>query len=245
MGQKVHPLGLRLGINKTWDSRWFAQRNYRELLQEDLKIRKHIRKALKGASVAKVEIERKANTVTVAIHAAKPGVIIGRGGQGVEQLRKDLRRFVSREIHVNVHEVRNPDLEASLVAENVGLQLERRVAFRRAIRQAITRTMRAGAQGIRILCSGRLAGSELARKEGAKEGKIPLHTLRADISYGFTEGKTTYGNVGIKVWIYRGDVLPGKAASASGAGASSRELEAVRPRTGPAAVAGGGFSRGS
>lgn len=212
MGQKVHPYGMRLGINKTWHSRWYAKKNYSQLLLEDEKIRKFIRQKLSekrvDAGLAKVEIERAANRVTVILHTAKPGVVIGQRGKGVEELQNSIKALVNKDVRINVQEVHQPDLNAQLVAESVAAQIKRRIAFRRAMRQTVTRCRRSGAQGVKIICSGRLGGAEIARHEAAKEGKIPLHTLRADIDYGVAESVTTYGNIGVRVWIYRGDILP-------------------------------------
>ena len=210
MGQKVHPKGLRIGIIRTWEGRWYADRNYEELLHEDLKIRKYILKKLHQAGVPKVEIERAANRVKVSVHAAKPGIVIGRGGAEVENLRKTLETMTGKQVAVNIVEIKKPELDAKLVADGVAQQLEKRVSFRRAMKQTVGRTMRVGAQGIKIQCSGRLGGAEIARTEWYNEGKVPLHTLRADIDYGFAEANTTYGKIGIKVWIYRGEVLPTK-----------------------------------
>lgn len=210
MGQKVNPKGLRIGIIRTWEGRWYADRNYEELLHEDLKIRKFILKKLHQAGVPKVEIERAANRVKVSIHAAKPGIVIGRGGAEVENLRKTLEAMTGKQVAVNIVEIKKPELDAQLVAEGVAQQLEKRVSFRRAMKQTVGRTMRVGAQGIKISCGGRLGGAEIARTEWYNEGKVPLHTLRADIDYGFAEANTTYGKIGIKVWIYRGEVLPTK-----------------------------------
>ncbi|NPV30126.1 MAG: 30S ribosomal protein S3 [Firmicutes bacterium] len=210
MGQKVHPKGLRLGIIKEWDSKWYAAKNFRELLHEDIAIRNFIKKRLFLAGISRIEIERAAHRVRVSIHTAKPGIVIGRGGAEVEALRKELEGLTGKQVSVNIIEIKKPELEAQLVAENVAAQLEKRVAFRRAMKQAVSRTMRMGAQGIRIAVSGRLAGAEMARTEWYSEGKVPLHTLRADIDYGFAEANTTYGKIGVKVWIYRGEVLPEK-----------------------------------
>jgi len=211
VGQKCHPTGLRLGYIKSWDSKWFAERQYRDFLREDLEIRRFLEKdpRLQNASICKVEIERQINNVRVTLTSAKPGIIIGRAGRGVDELRRDLEKLTGKAVELNVLEARRPDLDATLVAERVATQISRRVSFRRAMRQAIQSTMRAGAQGIKIICAGRLAGGEMARTMTIKEGKIPLQTLRADIDYGFKEAPTTYGNIGVKVWIYRGDVLPG------------------------------------
>ncbi|MDH7577519.1 MAG: 30S ribosomal protein S3 [Bacillota bacterium] len=210
MGQKVHPKGLRLGIIKEWDSKWYAAKNFRELLHEDVALRNYIKKRLFLSGVSRIEIERAANRVRVSIHTAKPGIVIGRGGAEVEALRKELEALTGKQVSVNIIEIKRPELEAQLVAENVAAQLEKRIAFRRAMKQAVSRSMRMGAQGIRIAVSGRLAGAEMARSEWYSEGKVPLHTLRADIDYGFAEANTTYGKIGVKVWIYRGEVLPEK-----------------------------------
>lgn len=210
MGQKVNPKGLRVGIIRDWEGRWFADKNYTDLLHEDLKVRKFIKEKLFQAGVPKVEIERAANRVKVSIHAAKPGIVIGRGGAEVENLRKQLEALTGKQVAVNIVEIKKAELDAQLVAENVAQQLEKRIAFRRAMKQTVGRTMRQGAQGIKIQCSGRLAGAEIARTEWYNEGKVPLHTLRADIDYGFAEANTTYGKIGVKVWIYKGEVLPAK-----------------------------------
>ena len=210
MGQKVHPLGLRIGIIKTWDAKWFAERDYAQLLLEDLKIRQSLKKRLYGSGVAKVEIERAANRIKVTIHTARPGMVIGRGGTEVENIRKEIETRTGKQVQLNIAEVKMPELNAQLVAENVAFQLERRVSFRRAMKQAMGRTMRLGAQGVKVACSGRLAGAEIARRETYNEGKVPLHTLRADIDYGMAEAKTTYGKIGVKVWIYKGEILPVK-----------------------------------
>jgi len=209
LGQKVHPIGFRVGYIRDWDSRWFADKNYAALLIEDAKIRKLIRKNLSDAGVSRIEIDRAGQKLRVTLNTAKPGIIIGRGGKGADDLRAHLEHVTGKQVHINVQEVRNPELDGQLVAESVAQQIEKRVAYRRAIRQAMTRTMRMGAKGIKIRVGGRLAGAEIARVQVDKEGKIPLHTLRADIDYGFAEAATTYGNIGVKVWIYRGDILPG------------------------------------
>jgi small subunit ribosomal protein S3 len=210
VGQKVSPIGFRIGIIRDWDARWFAGKNYKELLHEDLKIRDHLQKNLAIASVSRIEIERAANNLRINIHTAKPGMVIGRGGTGVENLRKKLEEMTGKKVHLNIIEIKKPELDAFLVAESVALQLERRIAFRRAMKQAVFRTMRNGAKGIKIACSGRLGGSEMARNETYNEGTVPLQTLRADIDYGFAEAKTTYGRIGVKVWIYKGEILPSK-----------------------------------
>ncbi len=210
MGQKVSPIGFRIGVIRDWDARWFAGKNYKVLLHEDLEIRKYIQEKLDGASVSRIEIERAANNLRINIHTAKPGMVIGRGGIGVEELRKRLEAMTDKKVHLNIIEIKKPELDAFLVAESVASQLERRIAFRRAMKQAVFRTMRNGAKGIKIACSGRLGGSEMARDEHYHEGTVPLQTLRADIDYGFTEAKTTYGRIGVKVWIYKGEILPEK-----------------------------------
>lgn len=207
MGQKTHPIGLRLGIVKTWKSKWFASKeNYREFLHEDLKIRDYIKRKLGHASIALVEIERTANKVTVIVHTARPGIIIGKKGSEVETLKRLLQDRINREVYIKIQEVRRADLNAQLVAENVANQLIRRIAFRRAMKKAVQNAMKLGAKGIRISCAGRLGGAEMARREWYREGRVPLHTLRADIDYGYTQARTTYGAIGIKVWIYHGDV---------------------------------------
>jgi len=208
LGQKVHPIGFRLGIVKTWDSRWYAEKVYAKFLQEDIHIRRYIKRKLYHAGVSKVEIERTANRAKITIRAARPGIIIGQKGAEIEKLQKEIQKMAQREISINIQEVRRMEVDAQLVAENVALQLERRVAFRRAMKKSVTASMKFGAQGIKIACSGRLGGAEIARAEWYREGRVPLHTLRADFDYGFTEARTTYGAIGIKVWIYKGEVLP-------------------------------------
>jgi small subunit ribosomal protein S3 len=207
MGQKVHPKGFRLGVIEQWDSRWFARREYAPLLHEDLRIRKFLKDRLYHAGISKVEIERAANKAKINIYTARPGIVIGKKGAEIEKLKTELGQLTKRECFLNIHEVRRPDVDAQLVAENVALQLERRVAFRRAMKEAVSRAMRMGAQGVKVRCAGRLGGAEIARTEWYREGRVPLHTLRADISYGLAEAKTTYGVIGIKAWIFRGEVL--------------------------------------
>jgi small subunit ribosomal protein S3 len=207
MGHKTHPKGFRVGVIETWESRWFAKRDYAELLHEDIRVRRFLKKRLYHAGISKIEIERAANKAKVNIHTARPGIVIGKKGAEIEKLKAELNKLMGKETYINIIEVRRPDIDAQLVAENVGLQLERRVAFRRAMKEAVARAMRMGAQGVRIQCSGRLGGAEIARREWYREGRVPLHTLRADISYGFAEAKTTYGVIGIKAWVMRGDVL--------------------------------------
>ena len=209
MGQKTHPIGFRLGVIKEWQTTWFAQRpeDYRNLVREDMEVRETINDRYPDAGVSRVDIERGSSDATVTIHTARPGIVIGRGGQRVEQLRRDLERLIARRVRLNVQEIRQPELDAYLVARNVADQLVRRIAFRRAIRQSVSRTMQAGAQGIKILISGRLGGADIARKEKAMEGRVPLHTLRADIDYGLAEAATEFGRIGVKVWIYKGEIL--------------------------------------
>ena len=210
MGQKVHPIGFRLGVIKTWDSKWYAEADYAKYLHEDIAIRKYLKKRLYTSGVSKIEIERAANKTKINIHTARPGLIIGKKGSEVETIKKELSSLTSKEIFINIHEVRKPELDAQLVAENVALQLERRIAFRRAMKKSVTSALKFGAKGIRITCSGRLGGAEMSRTEWYREGRVPLHTLRADIDYGFAEAKTTYGLIGIKVLIFKGEILPGQ-----------------------------------
>lgn len=210
MGQKVNPKGLRVGVIKNWDSRWYADKQYSEFLLEDYKIRQFLKKKLYHTGISHLEIERAANRVKISIFTAKPGIVIGRGGADVEVLRQELRKLTDKNVFVNIVEVARPEVDAQLVAENIADQLERRIAFRRAMKQAMGRTMRMGAEGIKIMCSGRLGGAEIARTEWVSEGKVPLHTLRADIDYATAEANTTYGKIGIKVWIYKGEVLGGR-----------------------------------
>ncbi|GJL89777.1 MAG: 30S ribosomal protein S3 [Minwuia thermotolerans] len=208
MGQKVSPVGLRLGINRTWDSRWFADRGeYASLLHEDMRMREHLFDKLSGAGVSRIVIERPAKKARVTIHSARPGVVIGKKGQDIEKLRRELSELSSSEVSVNIVEIRKPELDARLVAENIAQQLERRVAFRRAMKRSVQNSIRLGAQGIRINCGGRLGGAEIARTEWYREGRVPLHTLRADIDYGVATAKTAYGAIGIKVWIFKGEIM--------------------------------------
>ncbi|GEN56925.1 30S ribosomal protein S3 [Halolactibacillus alkaliphilus] len=210
MGQKVNPIGLRVGIIRDWDSKWYADKDYADLLHEDIKIRDYVETRLQDASVSKVEIERAANRVNISISTAKPGMVIGKGGSEVEALRKTLNELTGKRVHINIVEIKKPDMDAKLVADNIARQLENRVSFRRAQKQVIQRAMRMGAKGIRTQVSGRLGGADMARAESYSEGTVPLHTLRADIDYGTAEADTTYGKLGVKVWIYRGEVLPTK-----------------------------------
>lgn len=208
MGQKVHPYSLRLGIVKHWKSQWFAdKRTYTDLLHEDFKIRKYIKKALSQAAVADITIERAANRLRIKIHSARPGVIIGRRGAEIDKLKEELQGITQKEIFIDIAEIKNPNISAQLVAENIAFQIEKRIPFRRAMKKAVQTAMQSGAGGIKILCSGRLGGAEIARREGYKEGKVPLHTLRADIDYGFAEAFTTYGLIGVKIWIYKGEII--------------------------------------
>ncbi len=213
MGQKVHPVGFRLGVVKDWDSKWYANKlDYADLLHEDLEIKRLIKQRFFQSGIAKTEIERAANRAKVTIHTGRPGMVIGRGGTEVDKLRKDLEAMTGRQIQVNIVEVKTPETNAQLVAESIAFALERRISFRRAMRQAQTRAIRLGAQGIKVMCSGRLGGAEIARTEWNPEGSIPLHTLRADIDYGFAEANTTFGKIGVKVWVYNGEILPETAA---------------------------------
>jgi small subunit ribosomal protein S3 len=216
VGQKVHPIGMRVGIIRDWDAKWYAEKEYAEFLHEDLRIRKFIATKLADAAVSTIEIERAANRVNISIHTAKPGMVIGKGGSEVENLRKELNKLTGKRVHINIVEIKKPDLDAKLVGEGIARQLENRVAFRRAQKQAIQRTMRSGAKGIKTQVSGRLNGADIARSEGYSEGTVPLHTLRADIDYAWEEADTTYGKLGVKVWIYRGEILPTKKNTEKG-----------------------------
>ncbi len=208
MGQKINPVGLRLGITRTWDSRWFEKKHYIDWLHEDVKIRNFFNKWMRSAAISKIEIERRANQARVIVNTAKPGIIIGKRGVGIEDIRKNLEKLTGKNVAVNVMEIKHPELDARLVAQNIVDQLEKRIAFRRAMKQAIMRTMKAGARGVKVQVSGRLGGAEIARTERNSDGKVPLHTLRADIDYAHVEAFTTFGRIGVKVWIYRGEVLP-------------------------------------
>jgi small subunit ribosomal protein S3 len=207
MGHKINPIGLRLGITRTWDSRWYAEKDYAKLLHDDIKLRNHLRGKLQQAGVSRVVIERPAKKPRVTIYAARPGVVIGKKGQDIDSLRKELSAMAKADVALNIMEIRKPEIDATLVAENIAQQLERRVAFRRAMKRAVQSAMRLGAQGIKITCSGRLGGAEIARIEWYREGRVPLHTLRADIDYGVGTAKTTYGTCGVKVWIFKGEIL--------------------------------------
>jgi len=207
LGQKVHPIGFRLGFNRTWESRWYSEENYAKLLHEDIKLREFLKKRLFHAGISKIEIERAASKAKFNIFAARPGIIIGKKGAEVELLKKEMAKLTDNEVFLNIQEVRKPEVDAQLVAENVALQLERRVAFRRAMKKSVGQALKFGAQGIKIECSGRLGGAEMSRREWYREGRVPLHTLRADIDYGFAEAKTTYGIIGVKVLIFKGELL--------------------------------------
>jgi small subunit ribosomal protein S3 len=207
MGQKVNPIGLRLGINKTWDSRWFSGKDYADKLHEDLRIRKYLKKRMAAAGIAKIVIERPAKKAHIAIHTARPGVVIGKKGADIEKIKKELEQFTKDDVQLNIVEVRKPELDATLIAESVAQQLERRVTFRRAMKRAVQSCLRMGAEGIRINVSGRLGGAEIARMEWYREGRVPLHTLRADVDYGIATALTTYGIIGVKVWVFKGEIL--------------------------------------
>jgi small subunit ribosomal protein S3 len=207
LGQKVHPNGFRLGITKTWDSRWFSQKDFGNFLIEDLKLRQFVKKRLSQASISKMEIERAAGKIRLVIHTARPGIVIGPKGSEIEKLRREVLAMTDKEIIIDVKEIRKPEIDAQLVAENVAQQLERRIAFRRAMKKAVTSSLKSGAKGIRIATAGRLGGAEMARREWYREGRVPLHTLRADIDYGFAEARTTYGVIGVKVWVFKGEII--------------------------------------
>jgi small subunit ribosomal protein S3 len=224
LGQKVHPKGLRLGINTTWDSNWFAKKNYSDLLHEDLMIRRYIKNRLFHAGISKVEIERAIKRSRINIHTARPGIIIGKKGSEVDRLKTELEQMTQKQVFINIVEIRRPEIDAQLIAENVALQLERRIAFRRAMKKSVTSAIRLGAKGIKISCAGRLAGAEMARLEWYREGRVPLHTLRADIEFGIAEAKTTYGIIGVKVWVFKGEVLP-QQGDGAGAGTPKGEKD--------------------
>nr|AKQ01179.1 30S ribosomal protein S3, small subunit ribosomal protein S3 [uncultured Nitrospirae bacterium Rifle_16ft_4_minimus_14985] len=208
MGHKVHPIGFRLGYIKTWNSRWYAEKEYAVLLHEDLKVRKIVKTKLYHAGIARIEIERSGNQLRINLHTSRPGIIIGRKGAEVDKLKAEIEALTKRQVSINIKEIKKPEVDAQLVAENIALQLEKRIAFRRAMKKAVVSALRLGAKGIKVNCAGRLGGAEIARTEWYREGRVPLHTLRADIDYGLAEAKTTYGQIGVKVWIYRGETLP-------------------------------------
>ncbi len=217
MGQKVHPYGFRLGINKTWNANWITKKGYAENLLEDINIRKFIQKNLAHAGISKVEIERSANRVRINIHTSRPGIIIGKKGLEVDRLKEELQKIIAgKQVNLNIKEVRRAELDSALIAQNIALQLEKRVSFRRAMKKSVVSALRFGAKGIKVRCSGRLGGAEIARSEWYREGRVPLHTLRADIDYGTAEGNTTYGIIGIKVWVYKGEILSGMEAAIPG-----------------------------
>ncbi len=213
MGQKVHPIGFRLGIIRSWESKWYEEKNYAKWLHEDIRLREFVKEKLGQAGISRIEIERAANKVKINVHTARPGIVIGKRGAGIETIKKDLQALTENEVYLNVVEVRKAETDAQLVAENIATQLERRIAFRRAMKKSVQTALKFGAKGIRVACSGRLGGAEMARYEWYREGRVPLHTLRADIDYGFAEAKTTYGKIGCKVWIMRGEVLPQSAGT--------------------------------
>ncbi|CAM3896709.1 30S ribosomal protein S3 [Alkalicoccus chagannorensis] len=210
MGQKINPNGLRVGVIRDWESKWYAEKDFADLLHEDIRIRENLQKRLSEASISAIEIERAANRVNVTINTAKPGMVIGKGGSEVENIRKALNQMTGKRVHININEIKKPDMDATLVSQNIARQLEARISFRRAMKQSMQRTMRSGAQGIKTQVSGRLGGADIARSETYSEGTVPLHTLRADIDYGTAEADTTYGKIGVKSWIYKGEVLPTK-----------------------------------
>jgi small subunit ribosomal protein S3 len=245
MGQKVHPIGFRIGVIRDPDSKWYLpKRGFADAVYEDYKIRRYVKKNLAQAAISHVEIERAGNRIKATLNTAKPGIIIGRGGKGVDELKAALEKLTKKQVHVSVNEIRQPDMNAQLVAESIAQQIEKRIAYKRAMRQAILRAMKLGVKGIRIMCSGRLAGAEMARKEQDRQGKIPLHTLRADIDYGFAESATTYGNIGIKVWIYKGDVLPGQPRQSEPEPARAPRGEGRPDRSGERSDTGRGGDRG-
>src|SRR5438034_1913366 len=233
MGQKIHPIGFRLSVNKNWSSRWYANsKNFATMLNEDLKVRDYLKKRLSHASVGKVMIERPAKDARITIHSARPGVVIGKKGEDIEMLKADLRKLLGvKMVHVNIEEIRKPEFDAQLIADSIAQQLEKRIMFRRAMKRAMQNAMRLGAQGIKIMSAGRLNGIEIARNEWYREGRVPLHTLKADIDYGFSEAKTTYGVIGVKVWVYRGDRLA--SGEAPGIAKTEGQEEERRPRRGP------------
>jgi small subunit ribosomal protein S3 len=236
MGHKVHPTGFRLGVIYDWQSKWYADKNYKSQLHEDLMIRKRIMGGSVDAGISRVDIDRNANQLTVTIHTAKPGIVIGRSGANVDQLRNELEKTTGRRVRVNINEIRQPELDAYLVARSIADQLQRRVAFRRAIKQGVQRTMARGAKGIKVTVAGRLGGSEMSRRESEKQGRIPLHTLRADIEFGIAEAHTTFGRIGVKVWIYKGDIMPPprqRELQRAGEGAAEQET-GTRPEPSPA-----------
>jgi len=237
LGRKVHPLGFRLGIIRDWQGKWYSDKNFTQFLQDDLKLRNNIMTKYAEAAIAKVDVDRQANEVAVTIHTARPGIVIGRGGQRVDEMRQFLEKLIGKKVRLNIQEIRQPELDAYLVSRSIAEQLERRIAYRRAMKQSMFRSMQAGAKGIRILCSGRLAGAEIARRQLMHQGRVPLHTIRADIDYGFTEAHTTMGRLGIKVWIYKGDVLPEAKEDEAAKASTQAAAGAVAATPAPAASA--------
>ena len=244
MGQKSHPIGLRLGVVKTWDSRWFAKRNYPEWLREDLLIKRYLKKRLYQAGISKITIERKGDKVTIGIRTARPGLVIGRKGEQVDKLSEEMKQITKKQVQLNIEEIKRADLDAQLVAEHIAKQLEQRVSFRRAMKKAIASSMRAGAQGIRIACSGRLGGSEMARFETYREGRVPLHTLRADIDFGYGLAKTAYGVIGVKVWIFKGEIMEHDPMAAEKRAIEAQEGGGGRRRSGGGGDRDGGWAGG-
>jgi small subunit ribosomal protein S3 len=241
LGRKVHPIGFRIGVIRDWQAKWYAGKSYVTFLQEDIKLRKAVQSKYAEAAISLVEIDRQANEVAITIHTARPGIVIGRGGQRVDEMRQYLEGLIGKKIRLNIQEIRQPEMDATLVARSIAEQMERRIAYRRAMKQSIFRTMQAGAKGIRINCSGRLAGAEIARRVMMHQGQVPLHTLRADIDYGFVEAHTTMGRIGVKVWIYKGDILPeAKTAEAAEATAPPAVAAPVPAAPAPAPVASAG-----
>jgi small subunit ribosomal protein S3 len=235
LGRKVHPLGFRIGVIRDWQGKWYSDKNYTIFLREDLKLRDAVMGKYQEAAISKVEIDRQANEVAISVHTARPGIVIGRGGQRVDEMRQFLEKLIGKKVRLNIQEIRQPELDATLVSRSIAEQLERRIAYRRAMKQTIFRTMQAGAKGIRILCSGRLAGAEIARRQLMHQGRVPLHTIRADIDYGFSEARTTMGRLGIKVWIYKGDILPeAKEGGAAEVSMPAPSPASVTPAASPA-----------
>ncbi|MFC1966612.1 30S ribosomal protein S3, partial [Chloroflexota bacterium] len=236
MGHKVHPTAFRIGVIRDWQAKWYAEKHYADFLQEDLKLRDAIRSRYAEAAVSAVEIERQANQVSVAIHTARPGIVIGRGGQRVDETRQYLEQLIGKKVQLNIQEIQQPELDSYLVARSIAEQMERRVAYRRAMKQAMLRTMRAGAKGVKISCAGRLGGAEIARRLNMHEGRVPLHTLRADIDYGFIEARTPMGRIGVKVWIYKGDILPERKVEEAPAEVVAEAATAPEIKEAPAEV---------
>ncbi len=233
MGRKVHPVGFRIGVIRDWQGKWYSDKNYTVFLQEDFKLRKSVLTKYPEAAISKVDIDRQANEVAITIHTARPGIVIGRGGQRVDEMRQSLEKIIGKKVRLNIQEIRQPELDATLVSRSIAEQLERRIAYRRAMKQSMFRSIQAGAKGIRVICAGRLAGAEIARQQLMHQGRVPLHTIRADIDYGFCEAHTAMGRLGIKVWIYKGDILP-EAKEEEAAEASATTPAAGAPLSTPA-----------